>query len=181
MVRKVIWSQVVGKMLAQIATLRERFDWVDLLTYAGPERAWLQECAVLAQGGSLPTTQLVDSGYLHPNSGFACCALQPSGPVVAFVFGFVCCDVLDIHHLYVAPTHRRLGLGRSLLQFARHTAARRQVVTWQLEVRCSNRAAIALYHSCDLVQVGARSAYYSHPTEDAWLFSGELANGSLAT
>ena len=39
-----------------------------------------------------------------------------------------------------------------------------------LEVRESNRPAIALYHSMGFVSVAVRRNYYSQPTEDALVF-----------
>jgi len=43
-----------------------------------------------------------------------------------------------------------------------------------LEVRASNRAAIALYEKCGFNCIGKRSAYYRYPTEDALVMLCEL-------
>lgn len=66
----------------------------------------------------------------------------------------------------VLPEARRRGLGRALVgQLLCRARARANFLS--LEVRESNRAAIALYASLGFETVGRRRDFYSHPTEDA--------------
>ncbi len=74
-----------------------------------------------------------------------------------------------ITNVAVAPACRRQGVARALLTTA--------IEQWQdlsritLEVRESNAPAIALYHSMGFVKDGVRPRFYSHPTEDAGIYS----------
>lgn len=69
----------------------------------------------------------------------------------------------EVLNLAVAPQFRRQGIARQLLdclvKYSRSTVF--------LEVRESNRAAIALYQSLNFHQVSRRSEYYSSPPEAA--------------
>jgi ribosomal-protein-alanine N-acetyltransferase len=76
----------------------------------------------------------------------------------------------EIENLAIAPSARRLGVGRALvaelLQRARHAEA----ATVMLEVRESNQAARALYESSGFQAVARRIAYYHDPPEDAVIY-----------
>lgn len=76
-------------------------------------------------------------------------------------------DETHIILLTVHPDLRRQGLGSAvllgLLEFARNRGS--NYVT--LEVRASNRGAIALYEKLGFQSVGRRPRYYSSPKEDA--------------
>ena len=48
--------------------------------------------------------------------------------------------------------------------------------TSYLEVRVSNKAAIALYQSLGFEHIGRRKGFYRHPTEDALLMKASLHN-----
>ena len=79
-------------------------------------------------------------------------------------------DEAELLTLGVAPSCRRMGLGRSLLHTA--MAALRATGTKQLflEVEEGNGAAVALYRSLGAVAVGQRKGYYEHGA-DAAMFS----------
>jgi ribosomal-protein-alanine N-acetyltransferase len=79
-------------------------------------------------------------------------------------------DEAELLTLGVAPSCRRMGLGRSLLHTA--MAALRATGTKQLflEVEEGNGAAVALYRSLGAVAVGRRPGYYEHGA-DAAMFS----------
>jgi ribosomal-protein-alanine N-acetyltransferase len=76
-------------------------------------------------------------------------------------------DELHVHNLAVRPEYRGGGLGRRLLAIALDIGERRGARVALLEVRESNRPAIALYHSMGFVSVAVRRNYYSQPSEDA--------------
>jgi ribosomal protein S18 acetylase RimI-like enzyme len=62
----------------------------------------------------------------------------------------------EILNLAVAPTARRSGIARALLNHALSASPG----TWYLEVRASNRAAIQLYESAGFRASGSRPGYY---------------------
>jgi ribosomal-protein-alanine N-acetyltransferase len=72
-----------------------------------------------------------------------------------------------VHNLAVRPEYRGGGLGRRLLAIALTIGERRGARVALLEVRESNRPAIALYHSMGFASVAVRRNYYSQPSEDA--------------
>lgn len=72
-----------------------------------------------------------------------------------------------IANVAVHPLHRRRGIARLLVESAKSSDVSRLM----LEVRASNTAAIALYRSLGFVEDGVRPRFYSHPTEDALLYS----------
>ena len=69
----------------------------------------------------------------------------------------------EILNVAVAPTERRLGIGRALV--AQEIARGRG--TWFLEVRESNLPAITLYKSLGFEVAGLRRDYYQSPPETA--------------
>ena len=72
-----------------------------------------------------------------------------------------------IANVAVHPDHRRRGIARLLVQAAQAESVSRLM----LEVRASNTAAIALYRSLGFTEDGIRPRFYTHPTEDAVLYS----------
>ncbi len=93
---------------------------------------------------------------------------DPGGddPPRAFLSVWHVADELHVLNLVTHPAHRRRGLARALMNelliYARGHAVRRLL----LEVRRSNRAAIALYRSLSFAAVGVRVRYY-RDDEDA--------------
>jgi [ribosomal protein S18]-alanine N-acetyltransferase len=82
-------------------------------------------------------------------------------------------DELHVMNVAVAPGHRRQGLARLLLGFALGRAARAGAVRALLEVRSSNREALALYSALGFAPCGRRRDYYRDPVEDAVVLSLE--------
>jgi ribosomal-protein-alanine N-acetyltransferase len=74
-------------------------------------------------------------------------------------------DEAEILTLAVAPSARRCGLGRALLDAARREASRRGARAMFLEVSGGNHAAQALYAAADFAEVGRRSRYYTDGTD----------------
>ncbi len=77
---------------------------------------------------------------------------------------------------------QRQGLGKTLLKKLFDEAYRQKLDQLLLEVRPSNRAAIALYHSAGFTQIACRKAYYpaTDGREDATVMSKKLpARGRL--
>lgn len=83
------------------------------------------------------------------------------------------CHILN---LAVYPGVQRQGIGRKMLLAALTEAKEKGAGIAYLEVRCSNKNAIALYNQIDFIQIGERKNYY--PTdkgrEDALVFAKDL-------
>ncbi|MGB6429529.1 MAG: ribosomal protein S18-alanine N-acetyltransferase [Candidatus Acidiferrales bacterium] len=91
--------------------------------------------------------------------------------VVGFVFTRIAADEVEILNLAVAPDRRRQGIASQLIARALEAAKESGAARAYLEVRPSNRAAIALYRKHGLAPAGRRACYYSSPVEDALVLS----------
>lgn len=80
----------------------------------------------------------------------------------------------ELENLVVAPTARRKGLAKRLLEALLHAAGETNSPVF-LEVRESNAAARALYESEGFKQAGRRPSYYKSPPEDAILYRWTVA------
>ena len=80
--------------------------------------------------------------------------------------GFILCRAIageaEVLTLAVDPDHRRLGLGRALVEAAAALAAPSCEALF-LEVAEDNVAAIGLYQGAGFARVGVRHDYYGHP------------------
>ena len=86
-----------------------------------------------------------------------------------------------IFNLCVRRELQRRGLGRTMLRHLLRLAATRGATTAILEVRPSNTAACALYHSMHFRQVGVRPRYYRDNAgrEDALMLMRDLHDKAL--
>jgi ribosomal-protein-alanine N-acetyltransferase len=91
-----------------------------------------------------------------------------AGEQVGYIGGWMVADELQVVSLAVRPDARRRGVADRLL---RHLLAHAggPVQRAYLEVRRSNRAAIAMYERFGFHTAGVRKGYYEHPKEDALL------------
>jgi ribosomal-protein-alanine N-acetyltransferase len=104
---------------------------------------------------------------------------KPSGICLAAtdgeeLFGYLVCSRYDrVWHLMnvaVAPDRRRLGIATRLINQLLETSGNELPTT--LEVRVSNREAIAMYEGLGFRSAGVRPRYYQDNGEDAlimWL------------
>ncbi len=76
-----------------------------------------------------------------------------------------------IDNVATAPAARRQGVGRALLAALDAYGRAHKLYRLTLEVRVSNRAAIALYSGAGYVRDGVRPHFYSKPAEDAAIYS----------
>lgn len=90
--------------------------------------------------------------------------LDVDGVLAAFAITQVVLDEATLFNLAVDPVFQRRGLGRELLQHLIAELEQRGILTLWLEVRASNRPAIALYEQLDFNEVSIRRNYY--PTAD---------------
>lgn len=79
-------------------------------------------------------------------------------------------DEIELLTIAVANAARRKGAGRQMMAFLLNYAKDHNVERILLEVRASNRAAIALYESLKFQKIGVRKSYYRKPKEDALIY-----------
>jgi ribosomal-protein-alanine N-acetyltransferase len=92
---------------------------------------------------------------------------ETDGAVGGYVIALDAADEGEILNLAVAPSGRRHGLGRALVEAMLRLLAERDVHQVYLEVRESNAPARALYAAEGFREVGRRKQYYRRPVEDA--------------
>jgi ribosomal-protein-alanine N-acetyltransferase len=91
-----------------------------------------------------------------------------AAPLAGFLLAWEVADEAHLIDVIVAPSERRQGFGRALVEtLLNHARARKSRVVL-LEVRRSNLAAQTLYTSLGFEEVGERTAYYADG-EDALL------------
>ena len=127
-----------------------------------------------------------DAIYPHPwtrgnfadslAAGYHCWVVERGGEIAGYTVAAVAAGEAHLLNLSVAAPWQRRGLGREILRFvvklARDYGARKIL----LEVRPSNRAAIALYASSGFAEIGRRRGYYpdGDAREDAIVLQLEL-------
>jgi ribosomal-protein-alanine N-acetyltransferase len=77
----------------------------------------------------------------------------------------------ELENLVVAPTARRMGVGKRLLESLLDAARETHSESVFLEVRESNLAARGLYEKLGFRETGRRKSYYTSPLENAVLYS----------
>ncbi len=95
------------------------------------------------------------------------------------VVGYLCLwevsDEIHVTNVAVRPDARRQGIARSLLRTVLDDALARRFKLVVLEVRPSNRHAVALYESFGFRVVGRRRGYYYDTGEDALVMEVALS------
>jgi ribosomal-protein-alanine N-acetyltransferase len=97
--------------------------------------------------------------------------------VAGFIVGRAIGDEAEILNLAVRSDRRRRGVGRVLALALLENYARAGAVRTFLEVRESNRSAIAFYEALGFSEVGRRPDYYRNPVEAA-LILGRQADAA---
>ena len=139
--------------------------------------------AVQALAGNLPEAPHWPPSAYHdaidPAATRRRIALVAVEPTSCTVRGFAVASLLppqaELETIAVAAANRRQGLGQKLF---RSLAAKLQaagVSELLLEVRASNRPALAFYQTLGFVRTGLRPGYYTDPIEDALLMRLPLA------
>jgi ribosomal-protein-alanine acetyltransferase len=114
------------------------------------------------------------------NCGYLCFIDELAGEVRGYAVLMPGVGEAELLTIGVALAHQRKGLGRLMLAELLRMATEKQLSRVFLEVRASNRAAIALYLRAGFAQIGLRRGYYRNAagSEDALVmacdnFSGE--------
>jgi len=106
-------------------------------------------------------TARLDSEWIDLAANAATSALKPllakeSAHPIGIALVELCSDHANIYAMWVHPTARRLGAGRSLLGAAIAIAESAGVPQIRLRVTASNLAAVDLYRRTGFVDTGAR-------------------------
>ena len=120
------------------------------------------------QGNAFATNLVLRAGGAGFGEGVA------AGALLGYIMFWVVFEELHLMNLAVRPEARRHGIGLALVRHALTAAAAQGVRTALLEVRASNRAALALYRKLGFAQKSLRKGYYVHPREDAVIMMREL-------
>ena len=80
----------------------------------------------------------------------------------------------ELRNMAVDPDHRQQGVGRALLEDARQRMLKAGAKRIFLEVRQSNKPALALYSSMGFAIHSLRKDYYREPQEDGYVLCLEL-------
>ena len=96
------------------------------------------------------------------------------GKVAGYSCIYIVMDETQIGNFAVSPDHRKLGIGKKMMDEVIKIALNRKCKNIFLEVRESNKPAQALYISFGFKAAGRRSAYYRHPVENAIIMVKEL-------
>jgi ribosomal-protein-alanine N-acetyltransferase len=94
--------------------------------------------------------------------------------ILGFALAGVVAPEAELETIAVAPQHQRRGLGGLLLRALAGELRKEQVTDLMLEVRASNRAALAFYRGQGFAEAGRRVRYYADPEEDAVLMRLKL-------
>lgn len=109
-------------------------------------------------------------------SGYLGWVIEKDKQLAGFIIVSMRIEECHILNLCVAREYQHQGLGRQLLEYALHYAKQQGLGIVYLEVRRSNKRAIALYKKERFYLVGMRKDYY--PTvigkEDALIFAKSL-------
>jgi ribosomal-protein-alanine acetyltransferase len=113
-------------------------------------------------------------------AGYSTRVAEREGRIIAYGVLMLAPGEAQILNVSVVPDARREGLGRALVEQFIHDARRLGAEQCFLEVRVSNRAAIALYESAGFTRIARRTAYYppmgqSETREDALVMRIPLA------
>lgn len=89
--------------------------------------------------------------------------------LLGYVGVYCTADEGEITNVAVAPSARRRGIGRALLESLTDVLAKRHIFRLILEVRVSNQPAIRLYEQLRFRIAGLRKNFYERPVEDAYV------------
>ncbi|RLM13728.1 ribosomal-protein-alanine N-acetyltransferase [Gibbsiella quercinecans] len=103
--------------------------------------------------------------------------LEADGQLAGFAITQIVLDEATLFNIAIHPQWQRRGFGRALLDALIAELETRGVVTLWLEVRASNRAALALYEEMGFNEVTLRRNYYpsANGREDAIVMALPLA------
>ncbi len=108
---------------------------------------------------------LPNLGQIAPKVGFAVASLMP--------------PQAELETIVVAPAARRQGVAAALLKAIAAELKPSGAIEVTLEVRASNRPALALYRSMGFAEFARRLRYYVDPVEDAVQMRSKLPASAM--
>ena len=96
------------------------------------------------------------------------------GSVVVYTCILAIAGECHLANIAVVPDFRRKSVAKQLLEHILEVARQKECDTMLLEVRVSNRDAIAFYERNMFAQTNVRKRYYHDPTEDAAVMIRQL-------
>jgi ribosomal-protein-alanine N-acetyltransferase len=122
------------------------------------------------EAASWSEESLVPSAF----AGRASWVAERDGIVAGFLIGRMVADEFEILNMAVGRAWRQIGIGSKLLESALEFSRSAKISQVVLEVRASNKPAIAVYRRHGFSECGHRAHYYRNPTENAVLLSIRL-------
>jgi ribosomal-protein-alanine N-acetyltransferase len=111
------------------------------------------------------------NSQIDPESTPRRIAIVAAGPQPGSIHGYAVASLLppqaELETIAVAPESQRQGLGQLLFRASAAELKAAGVDELLLEVRASNRPALAFYRTLGFVKTGLRPGYYVDPIEDA--------------
>ena len=92
---------------------------------------------------------------------------EEDGSISGYIGMYISFEIGTISNVVVAPSQRRKGIAKQLLERLLKASHACGVESVTLEVRESNRPAIELYEKAGFVNEGIRKNFYQKPTENA--------------
>lgn len=110
------------------------------------------------------------------NAGYSVWVREAEGEVIGYYVLMAAEGEAHLLNMTIAPIWRRHGLGRELLEHCLACARTHRAESLFLEVRPSNTAALALYHSNGFVDLAVRRDYYPgrNGREDAVIMKRDM-------
>ena len=93
--------------------------------------------------------------------------------IIGYIIMYVSFEEGEISNVAVTETAQNQGIGSALLQAILEIGSEETVTRFILEVRVSNKPAIALYNKFEFEQIGIRRDFYEKPREDALIMVRE--------
>jgi ribosomal-protein-alanine N-acetyltransferase len=115
------------------------------------------------------------------SSGYTCRICRVGEDLVGYLVFMKVVDEAHVLNIGVAKRWQGRGFGARLLRHAMEEARQNGALTFMLEVRPSNAAALALYQNFGFRQIGVRRAYYPavKGREDALVLSHPLGEAGV--
>lgn len=108
--------------------------------------------------------------YSHPwsrgnfadslHAGYSCWVYEVAGEIIGYAVMMTVLDEAHLLNISIASEHQGQGLGRALLNHLIDTSRHYGATMMFLEVRPSNKNAIALYESIGFNEFSIRKGYY---------------------
>jgi ribosomal-protein-alanine N-acetyltransferase len=115
---------------------------------------------------------------IQQNRVARCRVMRDATGIVGYLCLWEIADEIHVTNVAVHPERRRQGIGRALLSGLLAESHARDIRLVVLEVRPSNREAIALYESFGFRVTGRRRGYYYDTGEDALVMEARLSADS---